>query len=89
MKVFEYVYKDLKRKDFALASYLSKFYKENEQLDEKALAEKLTKDPLYLLFIENTKLNHIKKIAYWVKFIGVVILISIVFTVIYVAVSLG
>jgi len=89
MKVFEYVYKDLKRKDVALASYLSKFYKENEQLDESALAVKLSKDPLYLLFIDNIKLYHMKKTAYWVKFIGIVILISIVFTVIYVAVSLG
>jgi len=41
MKAIEWVTAELKKKDAALGSYLARFKKENEQLDEAALAEKL------------------------------------------------
>jgi hypothetical protein len=83
MKAIDYILSELKRKDTNLGSYLTKFYKENEHLDETAFAEKLSKDPLYLLFINDATLGYNKKTAIWVKFIGVVILLSIIITFIY------
>ena len=64
-------------KDAAL-DRTSQGLKENEQLDEAALAEKLSNDPMFSLMVKNASLSHSQKTASWVMFIGVVVLISCV-----------
>ncbi len=57
-------------------SYLTRFEKENVQLDEAALAEKLSNDSMFSQMVKNASLSHSQKTASWVMFIGVVELIS-------------
>jgi len=89
MKAIEWVTAELKKKDAALGSYLARFKKENEQLDEAALAEKLNNDPLFSLMVKNASLSHSQKTASWVMFIGVVVLISCVGALIIAAATLS